>query len=121
MKKMNKKGFTIVELVIVIAVIAVLAGVMIPTFTGIVAQANLSAVQQRGVNAYKQAYANALLDDGKIDSTDAAETIDGFTFTWGDNGACTVTAPEGYTASVANGVITVEEATDADDDDNADA
>ena len=36
MKKMNKKGFTIVELVIVIAVIAILAAVMIPTFSGIV-------------------------------------------------------------------------------------
>ena len=39
MKKMNRKGFTIVELVIVIAVIAILAGVMIPTFSGIVGKA----------------------------------------------------------------------------------
>ena len=46
MKKMNKKGFTIVELVIVIAVIAILAAVMIPTFSGIVERANNSAVTQ---------------------------------------------------------------------------
>ena len=32
MKNLKKKGFTIVELVIVIAVIAVLAAVLIPTF-----------------------------------------------------------------------------------------
>lgn len=44
--KNNKKGFTIVELVIVIAVIAILAGVLIPTFAGIVAKANKSAVEQ---------------------------------------------------------------------------
>ena len=46
MKRSNKKGFTIVELVIVIAVIAILAGVLIPTFAGIVAKANKSAVEQ---------------------------------------------------------------------------
>ena len=39
MKRNNKKGFTIVELVIVIAVIAILAGVLIPTFSGIVKNA----------------------------------------------------------------------------------
>ena len=46
MKRNNKKGFTIVELVIVIAVIAILAGVLIPTFASIVRKANLSADQQ---------------------------------------------------------------------------
>ncbi len=46
MKKMNKKGFTIVELVIVIAVIAILAAVMIPTFSGLVEKANESAALQ---------------------------------------------------------------------------
>ena len=42
MKKNNKKGFTIVELVIVIAVIAILAAVLIPTFSGIVKKANIA-------------------------------------------------------------------------------
>ena len=51
--KMNKKGFTIVELVIVIAVIAILAGVMIPTFGGVIDSANKSAAQQEAVNVYK--------------------------------------------------------------------
>ena len=44
--KKNKSGFTIVELVIVIAVIAILAAVMIPTFTGIVEKAQKSAALQ---------------------------------------------------------------------------
>ncbi len=38
----KKKGFTIVELVIVIAVIAILAAVMIPTFSGVIENANKS-------------------------------------------------------------------------------
>lgn len=46
MKKTNKRGFTIVELVIVIAVIAILAAVLIPTFSNIVKKANLSNDQQ---------------------------------------------------------------------------
>ena len=42
MKKANKKGFTIVELVIVIAVVAILAAVLIPTFVSVVNKANVS-------------------------------------------------------------------------------
>ena len=43
MEKKNKKGFTLVELVIVIAVIAILAGVMITTFSSVVTSAQQSA------------------------------------------------------------------------------
>lgn len=46
MKKFNKKGFTIVELVIVIAVIGILAGVLIPTFSSITQRANETAAMQ---------------------------------------------------------------------------
>ena len=42
MKKSNRKGFTIVELVIVIAVIAILAAVLIPTFSNLIKKANIS-------------------------------------------------------------------------------
>ena len=38
----GKKGFTIVELVVVIAVIAILAAVLIPTFVGLIQKANES-------------------------------------------------------------------------------
>ncbi len=49
----NKKGFTLVELVIVIAVIAILAGVMIGTFASVVKKAKESAKMQE-MTAQKQ-------------------------------------------------------------------
>ena len=42
----KRRGFTILELVIVIAVIAILAGVAIPTFAGVVKKARISARTQ---------------------------------------------------------------------------
>ena len=54
MKRSNKKGFTIVELVVVIAVIAVLAAVMIPTFSGVIGKANDAAFKSELKAAYTQ-------------------------------------------------------------------
>ncbi len=50
----NKKGFTIVELVIVIAVIAILAAVLIPTFTGVIKNANKVADEQEAAMFNRQ-------------------------------------------------------------------
>lgn len=50
----NKRGFTIVELVIVIAVIAILAAVLIPTFTTLVDRAKRTADLQECKSAYTQ-------------------------------------------------------------------
>ena len=54
MKNTKKKGFTIVELVIVIAVIAILAAVLIPTFTNVVEKAKKSAALQEAKNILTQ-------------------------------------------------------------------
>jgi type IV pilus assembly protein PilA len=88
MNKMNKKGFTIVELVIVIAVIAILAGVLIPTFGGIIDRANESAEMQKVAAAYKEAYALAMSDDGKVDLNDYNARKDGKTVTETDKAGC---------------------------------
>ena len=116
MKKMNKKGFTIVELVIVIAVIAILAAVMIPTFGGIIKKANKSSAEQSATSAYKEAYALAI-SDGKIDSTDSY-TIEntGYTFDFTksasiDNITCEVTdaKKDGYKITVEGGKVVATE------------
>ena len=63
MKRNNKKGFTIVELVIVIAVIGILAAVLIPTFSGIISDAQENANLQEARNSYTQYLAEELDQD----------------------------------------------------------
>ena len=52
MKKTKNCGFTLIELVIVIAVIAVLSAVLIPTFGNLISDAQNSARDQKAKNAY---------------------------------------------------------------------
>lgn len=54
MKKSKQKGFTLVELVIVIAVIAILSAVLIPTLSNVVEDAHKSAAEQEAVNLRTQ-------------------------------------------------------------------
>lgn len=74
MKKNNKKGFTIVELVIVIAVIAILAAVLIPTFSGVVEKAKQNAALQEAKNAYTAIVATDVAD-GKQDGQEGTVAI----------------------------------------------
>lgn len=58
MKKLNKKGFTLTELIVVIAVIAILAAVLIPALTGYISKARQSAFEQEaaGINDILEGY-----------------------------------------------------------------
>lgn len=99
-KKSLRKGFTIVELVIVIAVIAVLASVLIPTFSSIITKAKESAAMQQVASSYKEALALALADDGIIE-TDETEVVNGFTFVFKstDGKSAEVTVPQNFNFS----------------------
>ena len=61
----NKKGFTIVELVIVIAVIAILAAVLIPTFSNVVGNAKEVAVQSDAKAIYTE-YVSTVAATGEV-------------------------------------------------------
>lgn len=66
MNKSKKKGFTITELVIVIAVIAILAAVLIPTFSNVISKSKQSAALQTCSNSlkdYMAANAEEVTDD----------------------------------------------------------
>ena len=73
-KRNNKKGFTIVELVIVIAVIAILAAVLIPTFAGVIKKAQESA----DIQAVRQMNTALAVEDaykGGLTINDAVATL----------------------------------------------
>ena len=67
-KKNKRRGFTIVELVIVIAVIAILAAVLIPTYANLVKKANEAKAQAEAKNLISEMLTNIIL--GNKDSAD---------------------------------------------------
>lgn len=118
MKKQNNKGFTLVELVIVIAVIAILAGVLIGTFASVIARANQSKALQVAKAAFDETWVEFVADEHEIptwitvDENGVKLYNDKNTFTAGE-------APDGYTAAegdptaiVVNGsLVKIAEAT----------
>ncbi len=72
MKRKSKKGFTLAELLIVIAIIAILVAIMLPVFAAQLNKARAAAELSNVRAAYSELVADAMLGDGK-DLT-AAET-----------------------------------------------
>lgn len=66
MRKTSKKGFTIVELVIVIAIIAILAAILIPTFANVISDARDSAAASGAKGAYTEYITKAETLEGEI-------------------------------------------------------
>ena len=67
MIKKFKKAFTITELVIVIAVIAILAAVLIPTFSTVISKANESAAMQECRNEWTEMSVDIIGNEEKGD------------------------------------------------------
>ena len=96
MKNTKKRGFTIVELVIVIAVIAILASVLIPTFTKVVQAARDSKELQEARNAYTQAIADHVQETGACPGHNGTE-LGGWVVSFDADGKPTVTKTVGET------------------------
>ena len=75
MKKTNKKGFTLAELLVVVAIIAVLVAIAIPIFTSQLEKAKESTDAANLRALYAETATQALQDDGKETTSENSVTL----------------------------------------------
>ncbi len=95
----NQKGFTLIELIVVIAILGILAGVAVPVYSGYIKKANMAADLQL-LSAVNTAFASACLENGESaihlpEATDLVVNDDGTV------GGVTVPASESVPSSDA--------------------
>lgn len=80
MKKLNKKGFTLIELIVVIAILAILAAILIPAVTGYITKANDARDKANCRALYSQLSLEAMLEQAL--SYDTGDTVSGLELTF---------------------------------------
>jgi len=70
----SKSGFTIVELIIVIAVVTIVVAIAIPTFASVIAKSDEAACLQEARSVFNELY-SLDLTDGRVDGKDRGEVL----------------------------------------------
>lgn len=76
-KSMGNKGFSLVELIIVIAILAILVGVLAPNLLRYVEKTNVSADTQLA-DSVKTAITTAMMDPAVINANEATSSVTAF-------------------------------------------
>ena len=98
MKKMNKKGFTLAELLIVVAIIAVLVAIAVPVFSAQLDKSKLATATANARSKYAEYVTNCMADTVTANVTDMGTSMGdieskGCTVTVGES-AITITSPK---------------------------
>jgi len=101
-KKKNNKGFTLIELIIVIVILGIIAGVAVPKFIGLASSAKTAAA--RGVGGALSSTIASLHANYLLNTTtyDRAGIVSGTVFAGGINGDNIVTTGSGDAAMNLN-------------------
>ncbi|HAO61442.1 MAG TPA: hypothetical protein DCQ90_05835 [Erysipelotrichaceae bacterium] len=62
-KRLNKKGFTLIELIVVIAILAILAAILIPSLTNYIKKANYAKNSANARSTYTEAQLKMAVGD----------------------------------------------------------
>ena len=81
MKKLNKKGFTLIELIVVIAILAILAAILIPAITGYITKATDSKNAANCRALYSQTAMEVMINDSATYVPSIGGTASGNTYT----------------------------------------
>lgn len=117
MKKLNKKGFTLIEIIVVVVVLAVLMAVAVPSVLKYVNEADNAKYMAQGrsvMNIAQTEVVKAYVGDNKIDATELGK-IQGDAVTIYNEDGLTVTKVEIYTVlptiTESNGSLTIADGT----------
>ena len=114
MMKNVQKGFTLIELMIVVAIIGILAAIAIPAYSDYTARAQASEAFAL-LDGFKTPVTEAIADQGGLgcvappNAVVAGKYVSGTTFTWGDP-TCTIVstfAAAGTNPKIASKTVTL--------------
>lgn len=107
-KLLNKKGFTLIELIVVIAILAILALILVPTITNYISEATNSRDQANSRSLYSQialqVATGTITGNGAVEGPDGLECdytisnnqVSTFSCTTGKAGAKTFTLTDNF-------------------------
>lgn len=93
--KLSKKGFTLAELLVVVAIIAVLVAIAIPTFSSATKKANLAVDDSNIRSAYALLRVAQLTGSLDVDDAVVTPTADG-KYYYSDDGSLSASDTNGY-------------------------